>query len=110
MLRSNDSNLNFHSQLVRSYIQHIAETRSFINRSLDTLRRHDNAFNQLIQDSLTQMNQNTTTISSTTRRSNRSRSMSNPNQRTNRTRSLYDDIMSLYNEERNFSDPYRAFI
>ena len=47
---------NLHAFLVRSYIQHMNESSSFINESLNTIRRQDSAYNRMINDTFRLLN------------------------------------------------------
>ena len=106
MAENNSQIENLHAFLVRSYVQHMNESMSFINQSLHTIRRQDVAYNQMINDTIrlmTTQRQQNPMAHNRQYNNNVNNNITTLNRQSRRSSTMYDS--NLLTE----IDPYRQY-
>lgn len=104
MAQNNSQMENLHAFLVRSYTQHMNDSMSVITQSLNTIRRQDAAFSQMIRDTYTMLNTERGNNLNTNRNENiHNNPINNGNIRSRRPSTLYEPNILRS------TDPYRHY-
>ena len=106
MSRNNDEIENLYYYIVRSYVRHINDSRTFFNQTLQTFRRQDTAFNDLISQTHQLLNETRNVSQESQQRNIQTRRNSTALSRRNELSDPFYQLNPLSNME---PYPYRSF-